>query len=281
MRNVTFFSLLSILVVVLARVADIAVARKADFRLSGPVKPRTPTASSTYANLPNSERLRRGLPVTRPKRLFDPSRVQAREPTPSNVPTEYLGYIRVVRASDDVDLGYIPTSYENEPPSSFTWFGIGQNSRLLVSFKPSASEPFNLEIKSPGATYPYLGLIGYSMPHPSDPNPSTQNLGRLSQSEMTNVGAPPTDVMHGLWPYTLSTETAVWSYNSATKEITATWVSEFYEQYPITFTHFFDLGVHLNGLAFVTNTLAYDKLLNSYNVPHSNQQLVRFYFEEA
>ncbi|KAF9032946.1 hypothetical protein BJ165DRAFT_1410598 [Panaeolus papilionaceus] len=268
MKTPTFLSFLPLLVTILT----FAFAEgRPDFRFSSASKrATTPTGNG---HMLNGERLRRGLPPTIPKRLFNPSRVQAREPNPSNVPTTYQGYIKVVRASDNAPLGYIPSQYQSPPPSSYSWYGVG-DSRLRVKFTPPVSGPFNLEILTPGTNYPYLGLTGSSMPSPTDPDPYQQNLGRITQSNITPAGAPPTDVMHGRWPYSLYAETPIWKFDPITKEITATWISENLAQYPVHFAQFFGIGSHVDGLAFITNTLTYNDLLDLYLIPQSNQALV-------
>ncbi|KIM42170.1 hypothetical protein M413DRAFT_128584 [Hebeloma cylindrosporum] len=276
-RKLAFISLVSVFVALLGFAALLVEARPQVATTHAAKR----EAMATYPELTNAQRLRRGLPLSKPRQLFSPTRVRARDASPSYIPTAQTGYIKVVRTSDNAVLGYMSSSYLNASPSPYTWYGLSQ-SRLLVTFTPPGSGVFDISISTPGYDYPFLGLTGSSMPSPTNPDPYQQNVGRITQTNQTPPGAPPSDVLNGRWPYSLTSESAVWNYDSGTKEITAVWVTEGASAtYPVHFFSWTGVAAHVDGFAFTTNTLTYNGLLDLYLVPADKSQAVRFYFESA
>lgn len=274
-RKLAFISLVSVLVTLLS-FATFLVEARPEFGTPHVAKRET---TATYLGLTNAQRLRYGFPLSKPRELFSPSRVRARDASPSYVPTSQTGYIKVVRTSDNAFLGYLSASYQILF-SPYAWYGLSQ-SPLLVTFTPPASGVFDIAISTPGNDYPFLGLTGSHMPSPTDPNPNNQNVGRITQTNQASPGAPPSGVLNGLWPYSLYSESAVWNYNFATKEITAIWVTEGSATYPVHFFSWTGVGAQKDGLAFTTNTLTYSDLLALNFIPPDRSQAVQFYFESA
>jgi hypothetical protein len=185
----------------------------------------TTSATTTSATLvdrdSNAQRLARGLPPRSPKfgRTL-PGFVQARDnPTPafgalrprsSSTAVTHTGKIEV-RASDGSVLGDVK-NWVALPHINGVNFGIpGEN--LDVSFTTTGNAPFNILSTNPNFPAPfYVGISGSS---------ATLTIGSRSIVNLANVPITPA----GVPAAGVDTESAVWSFDPGSNELTVQYVN--------------------------------------------------------
>jgi len=148
----------------------------------------------------NAKRMQAGLGPLKPRTLYNPSRVAARDPSPSAISPS--GNI-VVKRADGSEVGYVSTA----------GFGLLTTSgdNLDVSFNPN-NVPFNIAIS--GSPYPYLGFVG---------NTLTTNALGMGATNPTPPGSP--SELVGTEYGSSRSESAVWYYSAKDHQLTAQWVN--------------------------------------------------------
>jgi len=176
----------------------------------------TPTGTGEFYQT-NAQRLAAGLPPLAPKRRhFTPTRVgiAARAPSPTAMTG---GLIRVLQADSNSLLGWLHKS----PASGFVDCSPRGWDHLSFSFTYyDPTTPFELRIGDT-ASYPYLGAAATSFAT------SSSTTGSLVRTNSALEYGPPKVVGHSSRPpfSPLDSESFVWKYNPANKEITGTWVN--------------------------------------------------------
>jgi hypothetical protein len=179
--------------------------------ISEPVQVVPPTPTLT-----NAKRMALGMPPLPPVR-----RHGRHDPAPS--PVALRGRIAVDDAKTGASHGYI-----GEELDSTHHFGVADDANaLLFRFSvPAGSKPSDqLDITS-DATYsgswPYMGGILSS--DDQDLKHGSSNFAYIQGTTRTDPDATPQSVSNS-WSNSKKAESAIWSYNPNTKEITAEWIN--------------------------------------------------------
>lgn len=172
--------------------------------------PTNVTAEST-AQWSNAERIARGLPPRKPGTLYSPTRV-ARQ-APSNVPVQTTGVIQIRQASDDSEIGYISRTLSTGRVRLTS--GVGDAFQIKFT-PPTSGQAFEIEIDD-NISWRYLGVQGVALSGPS----STTVNGFVRTNSVTY--GPSRVVGHSAGSG--STQSHLWFYNSATRELTAQWIN--------------------------------------------------------
>lgn len=193
--------------------------------------------SRTVRGLTNAALLRRGLPLKNPVmrrgtpiRRTDPSGVPdpGREPGPDPEPTKirHRGIIQLKNLDGSV-LGYVASSaastgqyiYQSDTTNAlvvnFETDSTGSGSQLNVV-------PENSSLKNFG----FSGLVQGRDSTDSSLSPGSFNYGYLASTDETAPGSPPTNVdnSYNVGP-PRTAESAVWTFDSATGNLTPVWVN--------------------------------------------------------
>ncbi|KAF9524027.1 hypothetical protein CPB83DRAFT_861954 [Crepidotus variabilis] len=131
----------------------------------------------------NAARLQAGLPILKPRNLYAPSRVEARDPNPSNLPPSLPGI--EVRDASGNKMGYVER-FSND----FEFYGLTTSTDPNVRMGIVAPVGSGSEITiSTGSSYPFLGFSLAGNNKLSD-----GFFAYCSSTAHTSPGAPPTMV---------------------------------------------------------------------------------------
>lgn len=186
----------------------------------------------------NAERFARGLPPLSPKSRrrhhahLAATRVRSapRSETSPGIPVLASCNI-LVSSTDGTPLGYVSPSWNDY--GEYGALQATQTGALVVSFSYPVNSPYQLTLvamNSPSANYPNFGAVaGYSADQ-NEPKfgPGEYNYAYIAGTLDTPVGAVP---QKGSNSYTSATgldamtESAIWTYDSATGAITAQWIN--------------------------------------------------------
>jgi hypothetical protein len=170
----------------------------------------TPVARSVEARdaITNAERMRRGLPLLKPRSLS--GTLAARAPAPSGGSGKSCIKVKKNNGGVFVDVGYISDSVDNSGLFPIT----SQQNKCLQIVTPSNGGPSDILFSNPGSKK-YLGLAGQS----------SLTAAYLVKSNQTPANSGPANVGNSASQLSLS-ETNIWTYDSATTRLTARWKNE-------------------------------------------------------
>ncbi|EIN08593.1 hypothetical protein PUNSTDRAFT_144117 [Punctularia strigosozonata HHB-11173 SS5] len=171
----------------------------------------------------NAERLARGLPLKKPHRRSPSPSYQAKRATASSV--AYTGVVRVVEPNNNNAVrGYLAAT-----PTSFGEYGgttTDISSALTITFTTSdPSSPFDISISG---TYPDLGFTTGFANTDFNFGPGAYNYAYLTGVSGSPAGSSATiqpNSYSAVAGITEGTESAVWTWDSASGALTPRWVN--------------------------------------------------------
>jgi len=171
--------------------------------------------------LTNAELLRRGLPLKGPvMRRGSPVRRTIPSSVPSG-PVQYTGVIQVIQSGSGSVLGYL----SNTASSSIVYSNSIANALVVTFQTDSTGSGTHLDFSIVGTYlgYPYLGLV---------PPSGATTLTPGSYVVLAGIASPGSEtptVLDNSWSHYMGpqrpTETAVWSFNSATGALNPQWLN--------------------------------------------------------
>ncbi|PPQ79466.1 hypothetical protein CVT25_002628 [Psilocybe cyanescens] len=167
----------------------------------------------------NGERLAAGLTPLKPRQFFTPSRVARTIASPLPAVN---GRILVRKAGSGTVLGYVSSSVDTSGRYNIN-SGSNSASHLKVRVAPtstSTSSELAVALVPASGAYPQLGFAGSNVRLQG----STYNL--LTATKETNPGSAPSIVGNSIGGNSFAySESSIWTYNSNTKTLSATWVN--------------------------------------------------------
>jgi len=175
----------------------------------------TPVSRDLSGVTTNAERLRRGLPLIKPRNMKRASgTLTARTSRPSGgAPQKRC--IKVVKKSGRNDwetVGYI-----NDGLDGSGYFPISDRKRdCLEIYRPNHGNVGDIELAGAGSDKKYLGLAG----------DSRFAAAYLVRSNQTPAGSGPATVGNSASPALPKSETNIWTYNSGSERLSPLWKNE-------------------------------------------------------
>jgi hypothetical protein len=171
----------------------------------------TPVARSVEARdvVTNAERMRRGLPLLKPRNLS--GTLAARAPAPSGSSGKSCIKVKKNHGGGFKDVGYI-----SDTLNAHGLFPIQPHmDKCLEIVTPTHGGPCNIPFANPGSTKKYLGLAGEHR----------YTAAYLVKSNQTPANSGPANVGNSATQLSLS-ETSIWTYDLSTTRLTARWQDE-------------------------------------------------------
>ncbi|KAJ6588785.1 hypothetical protein B0H19DRAFT_1057910 [Mycena capillaripes] len=175
--------------------------------------------------LTNAERLARGLKLLPPKRRHGKAALARRSP---GAPVTKRGVIMVTNANTNDVLGYVAENTGNN-----NHLGTGDLA-LAITFQFTVDS--TLTTTSYAASWPLMGGIVGVVNVSDDLGTGSSNFCYIQGTIETPANSPPASVSNlNSYPSAEDSESAIWTYNSATNAITAQWVNTDSSLHPTSF----------------------------------------------
>ncbi|RDB20819.1 hypothetical protein Hypma_012022 [Hypsizygus marmoreus] len=217
-------------------------------------------AACTPTQETNAQRMARGLPPSPPKFGRNvPGRIQVRQPTPVWAakrhgvsplpPVSYAGRIEV-RYKDGRARGFVRNSNSSWTIGGVNDLGAEQDLHVSLTAPHSGKGPFDILATNPSFPEPfYVGAAGTNFISSLDL--TSRNTIAFTNVQQTPGGSVP---VSSTFKDNLLVESAIWSINPDTKEITGQWINPD-KSSPATVIAY---DIRANKIFFVGNIDAYN-----------------------
>ncbi|KAJ7869164.1 hypothetical protein B0H14DRAFT_3440867 [Mycena olivaceomarginata] len=181
-------------------------------------------AAAVSRQLPstNAGRLARGLRLLPPKRRSGGAALPRRS---ASAPVTLTGNIKVL----DTDGNSLGRVYQN--PNNLNHFGVSTTANPITfhfTLDPTAGSTSQLSIYADSTSYantwPLMGAIDGVVNDGNDLKSGSYNFAYVQSTTATPAESGPASVSNS-YPTSEPAESAIWTYNAVTQEITAQWVN--------------------------------------------------------